>query len=228
MSARCTEMRLRTRMLALLAAGVCWLMLPTWSVASRTLVIERFDGDLSDWQVEEFSGRTEYTLVSDEQGDRVLAAHSRGTASGLVKRISFDPRELPRLSWRWKIAATLPAGDARSREGDDYAARVYVIFPHWIKPLTRSINYIWANRLPRGSALPNTYYSRAMMLAVESGDARAGRWIREERNLVADYRRLFGEDPPMAGAVAIMTDSDNTGGAARAWYDDLVLSTGAE
>lgn len=204
---------------------VCWILLAAGTVAAaeRTMVVERFDTTLADWEVEEFSGRTEYRLVADEQGDQVLQAVSHAAASGLVKRVSFDPRELPWLTWRWKISATLPDGDARTRDGDDYAARVYVIFPHWIKPLTRSINYIWANRLPTGSAVPNSYYARAMMLAVQSGDERAGRWIHERRNLVADYRQLFGEDPPMAGAVAIMTDTDNTGGVAHAWYDDLVL-----
>jgi hypothetical protein len=56
------------------------------------------------------------------------------------------------------------------------------------------------------------------MVAVESGDGNAGRWVDEERNLVEDYRRAFGENPPMVGAVAIMTDTDNTGEHAVAWY----------
>ena len=36
--------------------------------------------------------------------------------------------------------------------------------------------------------------------------------------LEEDYRRAFGEDPPRIGAVAIMTDTDNTGEEAVAWY----------
>ncbi len=62
-----------------------------------------------------------------------------------------------------------------------------------------------------------------MMVAVESGEENSGKWISEERNIVADYRRLFGEEPPMVGAIAIMTDTDNTGENARAWYDDLAF-----
>ncbi|HZV81636.1 MAG TPA: DUF3047 domain-containing protein [Geobacteraceae bacterium] len=45
---------------------------------------------------------------------------------------------------------------------------------------------------------------------------------------MADYRRLFGEEPGTLGAVAIMTDSDNTGGRASAWYGDIVLAGGKE
>lgn len=195
--------------------------------AAEPLVVDHFEGDLSAWERLEFNGVTDYRLVA-EQESQVLSADSRNSASGLVQRLEFDPQQYPRLRWRWKIEQTLAQGDARSKSGDDYAARIYVIFPHWIKPLTRTINYIWANRLPQGSAVPNPYYRRAMMLAVESGDQAAGSWRDEERNLVDDYRRLFGEDPPRAGGIAIMTDTDNTGASARAWYDDIVLLPAAE
>ena len=67
-------------------------------------------------------------------------------------------------------------GDARLKRGDDYAARVYVIFPHWLPLRTRSINYIWANRLPRESAQANTYTANAMMLALQSGNGNSGEW----------------------------------------------------
>jgi hypothetical protein len=204
-----------------------WVALPLSLQATEPLVVDRFEGDLSAWERLEFDGVTEYRLVID-QANRVLRADSRDSASGLVKRLEFDPNQYPRLRWRWKIAQTLAQGDARSKSGDDYAARIYVIFPHWLKPLTRTINYIWANRLPQGSAVPSAYYQRSMMLAVESGDQDAGSWRTEERNLVDDYRRLFGEDPPRVGGIAIMTDTDNTGASARAWYDDIVVLPPAE
>lgn len=41
-----------------------------------------------------------------------------------------------------------------------------------------------------------------------------------------DYRTLFGSDPPEAEAIAIMSDSDNTGGTAEAWYGEILLATG--
>jgi hypothetical protein len=62
-----------------------------------------------------------------------------------------------------------------------------------------------------------------MMVAVESGNAKAGTWVTEERNVYEDYRALFGEDPPPIGAVALMTDTDNTGGEAEALYGDIFL-----
>lgn len=65
---------------------------------------------------------------------------------------------------------------------------------------------------------------RVLMLAARSGDEEAGQWRSEERDLLADYRRLFGEEPPPLSGIALMTDADDTGGSARAWYADVTLS----
>jgi hypothetical protein len=62
------------------------------------------------------------------------------------------------------------------------------------------------------------------MVAVESGAERTGAWVDERRNVLEDYRAIFGEEPPSVGAVAIMTDTDNTGESALACYDDIVIS----
>lgn len=191
--------------------------------AAQPLMVDDFEHGLGpEWVVKSFKGETTYRVVTDH-GNRVLHADSRAAASGLVKTIDLDPREFPILSWRWKVAGTIARGDERTKAGDDYAARVYVIFPHWFFPKTRTLNYIWANRLPQGEFLPNAFTGNAMMIAVQSGPDNAGQWQSERRNIVDDYRRAFGEEPPRIGAVAIMTDTDNTGAAAMAWYDDLLL-----
>jgi len=179
-------------------------------------------GDLSGWRPKVFQGKTSYTLVEDGER-RVLKAESSGAASGLFMEVQLDPRMYPVLRWSWKIDGTIPNGDERTKEGDDYAARVYVVFPSILFFQTKAINYIWANRLPKGESLPNAFTSNAMMVAVESGDEKAGTWVAEERNLYEDYRRLFGEDPTVIGAVALMTDTDNTGGEAIAYYGDITL-----
>jgi len=187
------------------------------------VMIDDFERGLGpEWTVKSFRGTTDYRVVA-EAGGHVLQAESRGTASGLVRKIDLDPRDTPVLSWRWKVAGIIPAGDERTRAGDDYAARVYVIFPHWFFIKTRTLNYIWANHLAKGAILPNAYTANAMMIAVESGPAHAGQWLTERRDIVADYRQAFGEEPPRIGAIAVMSDTDNTGAMATAWYDDLLL-----
>ncbi len=179
-------------------------------------------GDLTGWEEKVFQGHTKYQLVED-QGRMVLKAEARASASALIKTLRLDLRQYPLLRWSWKIEGTLPQGDERTKAGDDYAARVYVVFPSALFWRTRAINYIWANHLPQGQSLPNAFTANAMMLAVESGPARAGQWVSEERDIAADYRRLFGGQPGDMGAVAVMTDTDNTGGSAVAYYGDISL-----
>jgi hypothetical protein len=113
----------------------------------------------------------------------------------------------------------------KTKAGDDYSARMYVIFPGFFFWQTKAINYVWAGRLPREDSFPNPYTGNAMMVVVESGTEKAGSWVAEQRDILADYRRLFGGEPRKLGAIAIMTDSDNTGGEATAWYGDIMLST---
>jgi len=193
------------------------------AVFAGDLVLGNFSaGDLAGWKPKRFRGETSYSLVVD--GDRrVLKAQSRAAASGLYKEVDLDPAKYPVLRWSWKIGGTIPNGDERTKAGDDYAARVYIVFPRTLFWKTKAINYIWANRLPQGKSLPNAFTSNAVMVAVESGNGKAGTWVTEERNVYEDYRALFGEDPPPIGAVALMTDTDNTGGEAEAYYGDIVL-----
>lgn len=193
------------------------------AAAPGRLLIDDFEGGLGpQWTVKSFQGETAYRVI-DTDGNRVLQADSHAAASGLVRKIDLDPHAYPILTWRWKVSGTIPQGDERTKSGDDYAARVYVIFPHWFFPKTRTLNYIWANHLPEGAFLPNAYTGNAVMIAVRSGPRQAGAWLAERRDIVADYRRAFGEEPPRLGAIAVMTDTDNTGATVSAWYDDLVL-----
>jgi len=179
-------------------------------------------GDLSGWTPKVFKGETSYSFVK-EDGRTVLKAYSRSAASGLYKKIDLNPRNYPVLRWSWKIEHTIKNGNERTKAGDDYAARVYVVFPKTLFWKTRAINYIWANSLAMGASVPSAYTSNSMLVAVESGNGRAGTWVDEERNIYDDYRKFFGEEPPLLGAVALMTDTDNTGEEAVAWYGDITL-----
>lgn len=165
---------------------------------------------------------TVYRLL--REGDMViLEATSSNQGSGLIHEIDLDLATYPLLTWRWQISGVIPTANALTKEGDDYPARIYVVFPHWFKPRTRSINYIWANRLKQGQVVPNPFFSNARMVAVQSGDVKAKTWVTECRNVYQDYRAIFGSNPPVAGAIALMTDTDNTGGQARARYADIRL-----
>lgn len=191
-------------------------------LASDILLDDYQKGISKNWKEKSFKGSTRYEVVQEDR-QRFIEATSNASASALYYEIEFDPREYPFLAWRWKVSNILAKGDELKKGGDDYAARVYVVFPSALFWRTKAVNYIWANKLAAGQAVPNPFTSNACMIAVESGPARVGQWLEEKRNLVEDYRKCFGEDPPKAGAVAIMTDTDNTGEQAVAWYGPIRL-----
>lgn len=190
------------------------------------LAVGKFSsGDLSGWHEETFRGKakTTYQLASDT-GRMALKAHSRSAASGLLKKTDLDPRKYPLLRWSWKVEHSLKREDVTKKSGDDFAARVYVVFPRTLFWQTRAINYVWAARLPKNSAAPDPYTANAMIVAVESGQEKVGSWVAEERNIYDDYKRLFKEEPQLLGAVAIMTDTDDTGDEVTAWFGDIFLA----
>ena len=182
-------------------------------------------GDIAGWEEKVFEGKTLYETVSQD-GRTVVRATSRGTASGLYLRRRIDLEKTPILRWKWRVDGTLGDIDERTRGGDDYSARVYVIRSHpvflW---RTRAVNYVWASSRTPGETWPNAYTDASQNVAVRSGDACAGQWVEERRDVRADFLELFGESVRHVDAVAIMTDTDNTGSAAVAYYGDITFTS---
>jgi hypothetical protein len=71
--------------------------------------------------------------------------------------------------------------------------------------------------------IPNPYTNRVIMIVVESGETKLNQWVSEERNIFEDYKKAFGQEPPMISGIAIMTDTDNTGESATAYYGDILF-----
>ena len=186
--------------------------------------------------------QTVYRLVKDG-GATVVKAVSEASASGLTREIKINLAEYPIVQWRWKVANVLTKGDVTRREGDDYPARLYVTFEYDAGkvgffdkakyeatrllygqyPPLGAINYIWESKAPKGTVAPNPYVERVKMIVVESGAERLNQWVSEERNIYEDYKKAFGEEPPLISGIAVMTDTDNTGESATAFYGDIVF-----
>jgi hypothetical protein len=201
-----------------LAAG----LLLTIPAGAERLDVARFSaGELDGWKSRSFAGETRYRLEI-HAGRQVLHAVSKASASGLYREVTIDLKETPYLHWSWRVGNLLAMQDERSKPGDDYAARVYVVFSGgpflW---RTRAINYVWSSHQPAGSEWPNAFTANARMIAVRSGTAAVGQWVHESRNVYADYRRAFGEEPGQVSAIAVMTDTDNSGQTAEAWFGDI-------
>jgi len=197
------------------------------TLTQKILFQEKFDDtSLVNWQEEERSGFTEYSVEADADGNSYLRAESNSSSSLLIKKIKYNPKRFPYLRWRWKVEKMPPAVDMRLLYGSDAPARVYVAFPEGIGIWnTRLINYVWASSMPQGDVFHSFFSRNSQIVVLQSGMKEKGEWVTEVRNVLEDYRNLFGEDPPLVEAIAIMTDSDNSKGEAIAYYDNIVVSS---
>jgi hypothetical protein len=180
---------------------------------------------LDGWEHKRFKGETRYQLQALD-GVIALKADSQAAASGLFKEQRIDLEQTPFLNWSWRIGNRLSGLNEQSKAGDDYAARIYVVvkggLAFW---QIRAVNYVWAGNTATGTVWPNAFAgSHAMMLALRGPEASINTWYGEKRNIRADLQRLFGEDLRSIDAVALMTDTDNSGGQAYAFYGDIWFS----
>jgi hypothetical protein len=185
---------------------------------------------------------TTYEVVRDG-ATPVVKAVSEASASGLTKEVTIDPHEYPIVRWRWKVENLLQKSNVNRKDGDDYPARLYITFAYEPDKVSfgkklkykagqalfgdipiGALNYIWDGKSPVGTIVDNAFTDFAKMIVVESGAQRIGSWVEEERNVYADYKAAFGEEPPAINGVAIMSDTDNTKERAVAYYGDIVFA----
>jgi hypothetical protein len=198
----------------------------TGLAAERVEVGEFSLATLDGWEQKVFKGKTQYQFVDDKQ-IKVLRADSHAGASGLLREMNVDLNKTPILNWSWRVNKSLENIDERSKAGDDYVARIYIVvsggLAFWN---TKSLNYVWSSKQAVGSEWPNAFAkNNVIMIALQSGNTAAGQWHQQQRNIRADFKRYFGTDVDSIDAIAIMTDTDNSGQKATAWYGDIFFTS---
>jgi len=211
------------------------------TAADRTILFREEFENLTQWEPLTFpkiKAHSTYSLAQ-EGGSSLLKAESRESASGLVHRRSFDIYETPLLRWRWKVEQLSDQGNPREKAGDDYPIRVYVMFLYdpdratfgerltygaakvfyGRYPPHSTLNYVWTGRDLSERIIESPYTDRAFMVVLEKGKDRLGQWVEESVNVLEDYRKAFGRDPPATARLAVMSDTDNAGGSAVAYLD---------
>lgn len=171
-------------------------------------------------------GTTQYQLV-EQDNELVLNARAMGSSSGLFNTSDINVNETPLLNWRWKVAQVGNGNDEKSKSGDDYPVRLYVIVSGGLQFWkSYSLVYVWSNSAQLNESWDNPYTSNVKHIAVESGDEYVGEWRSYQRNVKDDFVRVFGVKPEKIKAIAIMTDSDNSGQNFEAWYGDIQFIQG--
>jgi hypothetical protein len=196
------------------------------------------------WVFSRFNRRTDYRVI-EMDGRRVLRAQAQTAASGLLQEIEIDPLVSRHLKWHWSVPQLLPEADLSKKGSDDSPVRMIVSFDGDLAKLDvedramagmvkmvsgrempyATLMYVWDNKLPIGTFLDSPHSSRVKLIVVESGSDRLGKWVSYSRNLVADFKRAFGEMPEKIITVGVMTDTNATEKDATAYYGEIELAT---
>ena len=236
----------RRRCVAGLPALLGLLLIASLSFAETILLDEHF-ASLERWQPLHFpkiARHSTYTVDRCETGPCLLM-ESNNSASGLVLKQTFNVYEHSQLAWRWKVSNVYRKGDSGSKKGDDYPARLYVMFAYEpdqaslakkLKyqlaktvygqyPPDSTISYIWDNRVTDKPFIVSAYADEARMIPVSAGGNMVNTWREYTVDIVRDYRLAFGRNPPPMASLAVMNESDNTRESARAWIQFIRLSS---
>lgn len=209
---------------SLLAVSLCLCL----AAQTEVICLKEFtfdeDKSLDKWHKVLFTGEVDYTLM--KYGDNgYVQAVSENTCSALYYRIGFKLKDYPLLRWKWRALEFPDISKATTeKEKDDYAARVYVIFPFLSFSSSKFLEYVWSEDMPVGTIIDSPFGKNIKILVVRSGKAVSDEWVNETRNLYEDYIEAFGEEPKKkAGAIAIMCDADSTKTSAKSLFDDIVI-----
>jgi hypothetical protein len=171
-------------------------------------------------------GRAAYDFtVVDDRGHRALHLRSADDHATIAKEIRVNLAATPLFEWQWKILRLPPGADLRERATSDATGHLFVVWPRFPALLrSRLIGYVWDPALPSGSIVQSRKTGTVTFLVVRSGDQGLGHWHAERRDLVEDYRVLFGETPPSPRAIALSIDTNDTHTTAEALFGRIAFT----
>jgi hypothetical protein len=179
----------------------------------------------------EIAGSFHYKVV-EEDGNKFLryeGTEAKHINYPLINKEEINIYETPVLTWKVRAHSLPENGNENVNESNDSVASVYVVFDFGhvlFKRVPKSIRYTWSTTLPEGTEL-SKFFGNQKIVVVESGGDKAGQWVTFKRNILEDYKRLFGDKPPKKPlAILLLSDGDSTGSYVKADYDDIKLLPG--
>ena len=206
---------------------------PRWARAADSRVVEDWrdavpgtTGVPPGWRPYETpGGRPAYDFaIVDDGGQRALRMKSVSEHSTIVKEAAIRLTETPALRWDWKVTK-LPAGaDLREKTTSDASGHLFVLWPRMPAMLrSRLIGYVWDATLPIGTVAKSRKTGTVTFIVARSGSERLGQWVSDERSVVDDYRRVYGEAPDDPKAIALSIDTNDTHSSAEALFGRIVF-----
>lgn len=204
--------------------------------SSPVLFEAGFDGPggLKGWREHAFNGKSTYRIEKDPAGNYALHASSRDSFSALFRIVSIPLAVRPRLEWEWKVdraPAHRNEGPLEASGENDFALRICAVFGNNNPFRTDIIQYIWDERFPAETFSKSPYEGNVRMVVVRGkgpGDGKG--YIKESRDLYADYEKFFGGKRSFGRlrAIAVMANSDDAHSSTDAWLKGVRVESPPE
>ena len=214
---------------ALLAVA---LLITAPAPAADTLVIEDWSkqpegktGIPEGWKAQSWGSPKYDFRIETVDGRKVLHLKSDGDSSAIVKEVKVNVTTWPILEWSWEVVKLPAGGDARKSATDDEAAQIYVVFPRFPSAVrSRVIAYIWDTSAPVGSVFKSEKTGTVTYVVIRSGPADLGKWFTERRNVLEDYKKIYGESPTEdVGVISVLIDSNDTRSSAESFVGEILF-----
>jgi hypothetical protein len=201
----------------------------------------------AEWRHLTFPGKTATDFgYARKDGRDAIAVRAVASVSMLRRPVRIEPADLGSVRFSWRVPELIAGSDMAVREADDSPVRIVLVFEgdrsgfsprdRMLSELARAVTgeelpyatlmYVWCNQREPGTVIPSPRTGRIRKLVVESGATSLDRWLDYERDIRADYQKVFGEPPGALVGIGIMSDSDNTRSTTSAWYGPLRFGRG--
>lgn len=194
--------------LVALTSETLWIRIIDAQVASSAavLLLEDFskgeaDGFPQGWHASRSETITRQAYQIQLDGTQTfLRCKGVDSNARIFKRIAWDPKAFPIVSWRWRLHA--------SSTGTEPFAAVFISLDQDFFGIPINTKYLWSPNLSQGTIVEGGLF-RPAQVVLRSGAEKMGEWIDERVNAYEDFTRTHKHEP-----------------AAQAWGISLVAGPG--
>jgi Protein of unknown function (DUF3047) len=202
-------------------------------VATAQVVIEDWSkvpvgtkGIPPDWKGQQWGSPAYDFVVAEDGGKKAIHLKSKNEGSTISREIKgkVNLSQTPVLEWSWKAVALPKGGNSCAKAADDQSVQIYVTWPRFPEQVrSQIIGYVWDSTQPVGTICKSEKTGMVTYVVVRSGAADLGKWVTEHRNVLEDFKKIYGANPDNPGAVSISIDSNDTNSVAESFVGPILF-----
>jgi DUF3047 family protein len=181
------------------------------SASTSLQVLEGFsraeeDGFPVGWQASRTESVTRKAYVVARDGEQsVLRTKGVDAQMRIFKRMAWNPKEYPIVTWRWRLANIALRGKSPTPPEKQMIAAVFISLDTDLLVIPVSTKYVWYEYGSVGAVKEGGLFGAAEVV-VRSGPQPIGQWVEERVNAYGDFLKIHNHEPaPTAWGISLVT-----------------------